>query len=102
MARRPLASNSREIERSQNFRGPNNKERSQSSEQQSNDSPSQINRRHPPPPRAPPLVFDSDSNSPFQPPRRIHHPTEFFPEHIRDGFPPFSEPFGNDRQQRRN
>ncbi|CAK5022715.1 unnamed protein product [Meloidogyne enterolobii] len=59
----------------------------------------QNNRRGPPPPpppqppKSPPLIFSNNQQKNF-------HPTDFFPEHIRNGFPPFPEPFENNYRQR--
>nr|CAD2200311.1 unnamed protein product [Meloidogyne enterolobii] len=48
----------------------------------------------PQPPKSPPLIFSNNQQT-----RENFHPTDFFPEHIRNGFPPFPEPFENNYRQ---
>ncbi|CAK5027627.1 unnamed protein product [Meloidogyne enterolobii] len=78
---------------SSNSREENRQNKYSSNEQQNN-------RRGPPPPpppppqppKSPPLIFSNNQQKNF-------HPTDFFPEHIRNGFPPFPEPFENNYRQ---
>uniref|UniRef100_A0A915P8U8 GLOBIN domain-containing protein n=1 Tax=Meloidogyne floridensis TaxID=298350 RepID=A0A915P8U8_9BILA len=79
---------------SSNSREENNQNKYSSNEQQNNRRGPSPPLPPPQPPKSPPLIFSNNQQT-----RENFHPTDFFPEHIRNGFPPFPEPFENNYRQ---